>query len=342
MYLIVLVAIMVALAIVVVPEWQARRLPIRDLVERSKRADEYRRTLVQFFGALAVVATLFFTSQQIATTREGQVTDRLGRAIQHMGSGDTVQMVGGIYELDRVARESPTDRAAAVQVLAAFVRTHAPVRDTALFEAHSKSLVKPRPEIAAALTVLRRWSWSPGGAGNYRVDLSKTELAQVDLASADLHDADFTGAHISGDLRRVVLDDAAMDAVLLYDFSLDSASLKRIRLRDANLCFGSMRSTALDSASLARSQWSSVNVAGATFRGADGKLADMRDIDIDISALGDGRLGREVSSLMTGPQLRQFAQTREIRLPKRLHDFTSEFGALDTLSPIRSAAIRCR
>lgn len=59
-------------------------------------------------------------------TREGQITERFTRAIDQLGHAHLDVRLGGIYALERIARDSPGDRATIGEVLTAFIRSHAP------------------------------------------------------------------------------------------------------------------------------------------------------------------------------------------------------------------------
>jgi hypothetical protein len=52
------------------------------------------------------------------------LTDRYSKAIEHLGDSKVDVRLGGIYALERVAADSPTDRSAIIEVLCAFVRVH--------------------------------------------------------------------------------------------------------------------------------------------------------------------------------------------------------------------------
>ena len=57
-------------------------------------------------------------------TEQGQVTDRYTKAIEQLGSDKLDVRVGGIYALERIARDSKTDHPTVMEVLAAFIREH--------------------------------------------------------------------------------------------------------------------------------------------------------------------------------------------------------------------------
>jgi hypothetical protein len=89
-----------------------------------------RTTLLQGFAALLILTGAAVgaavTLRQVRTTREGQITDRYTRAVDQLGSQHLDVRLGGIYALERIARDSPPDRPTIEEVLTAYVRGHAP------------------------------------------------------------------------------------------------------------------------------------------------------------------------------------------------------------------------
>ena len=61
---------------------------------------------------------------ELTLSREGQVTDRYTKAIEQLGSDELDVPIGGIYALERVARDSARDHPTAMEVLTAFIREH--------------------------------------------------------------------------------------------------------------------------------------------------------------------------------------------------------------------------
>jgi hypothetical protein len=58
------------------------------------------------------------------TTEQGQVTDRYTKAIEQLGSDKLDVRIGGIYVLERVARDSARDHTSVMEVLTAFICEH--------------------------------------------------------------------------------------------------------------------------------------------------------------------------------------------------------------------------
>ena len=55
-------------------------------------------------------------------TEQGQVTDRYTKAIEQLGSDKLDVRIGGIYALERIARDSARDHPTVMEVLTAFIR----------------------------------------------------------------------------------------------------------------------------------------------------------------------------------------------------------------------------
>jgi hypothetical protein len=55
-----------------------------------------------------VLLGAFFTWRQLQISREGQVTDRFTRAVDQLGHPEVDVRLGGIYALERIAKDSPS------------------------------------------------------------------------------------------------------------------------------------------------------------------------------------------------------------------------------------------
>src|SRR5918994_5532670 len=91
-------------------------------------------TLAHILGGTALLSGLYFTWRTLQVNREGQITERFTRAIEQLGathddkSKNLELRLGGIYALERIARESKEDHWSIMEVLTAYVRQHAPWR----------------------------------------------------------------------------------------------------------------------------------------------------------------------------------------------------------------------
>jgi Pentapeptide repeats (8 copies) len=218
---------LLVLALIWLPKWQAAR-PELTIKERFEAENEARKTLAQILGGAAVLVGLYFTwanlqvTQETATkdretTREGQVTERFTRAIDQLGAvndkGETQLEIrlGGIYALERIARDSERDHWPIMAILTAYVRAHAPWppkdatlchddQSAAATPSAKKEPASPKPaaDIQAIVTVLGRRTRTFGNGEDQRLDLTHTDLRGADLQRAHLEQADLRGAYLKG------------------------------------------------------------------------------------------------------------------------------------------------
>lgn len=72
--------------------------------------------LAMLGGTLAAFGALV-TYMNLRVTRRGHQTDRFAKAVELLGDDKPATRLGGIYALDAIARESPVDRQAVINVL---------------------------------------------------------------------------------------------------------------------------------------------------------------------------------------------------------------------------------
>src|SRR5829696_7290864 len=88
--------------------------------------------VAQMLGGTALLSGLYFTWRTLQINREGQITERFTRAIDQLGKTDDEGnelfeiRLGGIYALERIARESEEDHWPIMEALTAYVRHNAP------------------------------------------------------------------------------------------------------------------------------------------------------------------------------------------------------------------------
>lgn len=149
----------------------------------------------------------FFASQSAAT-------DRYARAMALLSDEKLEVRLGGIYSLERLARESEKDHGPIMEVLAAFVR------EQAAWKEGEPSMARPRADIQAILTVLGR-RHAPFDPTDSHIDLHGTALSRAYLPWANL--------------ERAFLYETNMEGVLLQNANLKGAWLWKANLKDAVL-----------------------------------------------------------------------------------------------------------
>jgi hypothetical protein len=248
------------------------------LAEAAKLVDEYRKTLVQLLGGAALLLGLYFTWRNIKATErnilltrdtalEGQRTEQFTRAVELLGAERQVapdghqvpkieSRLGGIYALERIARESPKDRRTVMDVLSAYVRENSPWKDE-----QPDSLAEPdqpvlRTDIQAVLDVLGRWGAFRENEPDVYPNLNGTDLRGAIVSGADFSHAALIGAHLEQahlldtDLEDALLLDARLDNVHASDVILDDGHLQGAHLQGALLESAHLRGARLERACL--------------------------------------------------------------------------------------------
>jgi hypothetical protein len=236
--------------------------------------DAARGRLLTLSAGLFAAAALLFTARNFILSRrtveltrrtfelteQGQVTDRYTKAIEQLGSEKLDVQVGGIYALERVARDSARDHPAVMEVLTAFIREHSherwPPEDHPVGREQERSA---RPDVQAAVTVVGRRDRKRDIRS---IDLTRAHLSGARLGGADLRGADLASANLTGaDLTGARLGGAHLSGAHLGSADLTGAHLGA-DLRGADLA------RALSRADVTRADFTSANLTGANLTGA--------------------------------------------------------------------------
>ena len=236
---------LLVLALIWLPKWQAARSDLTTK-ERLELENDARKGLAEIVGGAALLVGLYFTwanlqvTQETATkdretTREGQITERFTKAIDQLGHEKLQIRLGGIYALERIARESPQDHWPIMEVLTAYVRETAPWRPKPPKAAQpSKSdqspqeeppttqaerLPRPATDIQAILTVLGRRTQTYGKGEQQRLNLANTDVQGANLTKAQLQGAILTKAQLQG----AFLAEAQLQEARLQEAQLEGA-----------------------------------------------------------------------------------------------------------------------
>ena len=225
--------------------------------------DNARGRLLTLAAGLAAVVALIFTARTFHMSREGQVTDRYTKAIEQLGSDKLDVRIGGIYALERIARDSKRDHPAVMDVMTAFIREHSgepwPLPRIRTEEEEDADLVEfTRPDIQAALTVV--------GRRIAKHDIGSIDLTRADLTRADLTRAAMTGARLDGaNLTSAAMTDAHLDGANLRKANLTGARLVGADLREAHLTRANLHEADLFAASLVGADLTSAVLTGTIF-----------------------------------------------------------------------------
>ena len=278
-------------------------------------------TLVQTVGGLLLFITAYVSYQNLKATQknvvvaeEKQVTERFTQAINQLGSEKIEVRLGGIYALERIAKDSAKDHWTIMEVLTAFVRERSPALNlkksnpkqtllTDFLPQSQPSEDSAHPKIAtdvqAALTVIKRRDRKKEEP-HQRINLSQTYLSGTDLSGtyfsyANFRDTDLSGAKLKlVDLSSAFLENTNLNGAKLIGANLSSAYLNDADIRSANfrgadLSGAHLGDANLSNASLHRANLSSADLSGAILTSADFSGANLSSAVLAIANLSNAK-----------------------------------------------------
>ena len=220
--------------------------------DKAEALDRARTSVLAVLAGLIAVVGAIYThrsyllNREIHTTtanltREGQITERFTRAVDQLGHASVDIRLGGIYALERIARESAVDHGPIMEIITAWIREHAapprpPFSSGRTTSTRSMDAVRRRQrgilatDVQAAVKVLGRRNIEHDN-GEWRVDLAGTSLVGADFSGANLTWACFHGA----DLSYASFASAKLEHADLSHACLDHADLRSTRLNHADL-----------------------------------------------------------------------------------------------------------
>jgi uncharacterized protein YjbI with pentapeptide repeats len=230
-------------------------------------------------GLAGFWANVRSTNKLAGLTEQGQLTDRYSKAIEQLGSDKLDVRIGGIYALERIARDSPRDHPTIMEVLAAFIREHSREQWPPAEPGAESPERSPRSDVQAALTVMGRRD------------------APRDTRPIDLSDADLAGAKLPrhAGLAKAKFMRAVLIGVDLTEQDLSGADLAGADLTKAKLIGAKLSPADLTKAERADAKHTdarpiAANLTGADLTGADLTEADLTDADLTKAKLIDANL----------------------------------------------------
>src|SRR3954454_8432510 len=117
----------VFVVIKVAADWLATTDGISDAAKRAEEIGRARTAVLAVLAGTLAAIGAYYTHRTFGLTRQGQITERFTRAVDQLGNRESRDVrLGGIYALERLARESRDDHGPIVEILTAYVREHAP------------------------------------------------------------------------------------------------------------------------------------------------------------------------------------------------------------------------
>jgi uncharacterized protein YjbI with pentapeptide repeats len=267
--------------------------------------------ILQTMGALGFFFTAYVSWKSLQQAEDEQVTERFSKAVELLSEGDKFEArIGGIYLLERVARDSPEDHPTVMEVLTAFIREQCPISKPCNgANEDDKECPKVRADIQAALTVIgRRESANDKNtrlnlngadlsnaylykANLKRANLVETNLKRANLIEAHLNDANLPLANLSGarleranlsntdlvraDFSKANLCNAKLVNAILVNAILNGTLLESASLNNADLSYADLSNANLSNANLSGTILNKANLSNANFSGAIFSNADL-------------------------------------------------------------------
>ena len=326
------VPLLMIAAVVFIPEYQINRIDqdAMTALERARQVNEFRKTILQVVGGIVIAIGLYFTWRRIRSmeettrianmnariTEQGHITDRFSKAIEQLGDGNIAVRLGGIFALERIAKDSEDDHWTVMEVLSAFVRNYKPEgleemikekkeSEATEEESPKKKLPKAPADVQAAVTVIGRRDVEKDKddaridlTGSYLVGvnlnsahLEGAELSEANLEGAELSEANLEGAELSeANLKGANLNEAHLERAFLVSTHLERAFLVSAHLEGANLSEAHLERAFLVSAHLEGAYLVSAHLEGALLNSAHLERADLSKAHLEGAELSEANL----------------------------------------------------
>lgn len=257
-----------------VPQWSVPD-SVTDEKDRAELLNAIRENVlkvIQTVGGLGFIATAYLAWRNFQLTEDRNVSDRFTRAVEMLADERLEVRLGGIYSLERIAKDSEEDHPVVMEVLTAFVRERtSPIwKEPGSFiqrylpKASTRYSSKPvakfiQQDIQSALTVIGRrtpYLKTEGLTNLVGTDLGFAELIKANLIGALLWGADLRCANLAkADLRFADLNWTNLSHAVLWDADLRHADLVGAKLYEADLCWSNLSKANLFEADLSNILW---------------------------------------------------------------------------------------
>jgi uncharacterized protein YjbI with pentapeptide repeats len=278
---------------------------------------QYLTTLAASLGAIGVVFNLYYTGKReeafnksanaalrnAEAAQDKQITERFTKAVEQLASQEIAVRLGGIYALERIAKDSEKDHWTIMEVLTAFVREPPPLK--APLEAEKPLLELPtyiqktkddkqsqklRIDIQAALTVIGRRDMEKD-LENQKLDLRNADIAGANIREAQLQGVILRKANLQGaNLEKANLQQANLIEANLQQANLTKAHLQGAILIDAQLQEAYLEKAQLQGAELGGAKLQGARLSHAQLQGAFLQLADMQSTRLSHAQLQEANL----------------------------------------------------
>jgi uncharacterized protein YjbI with pentapeptide repeats len=255
----------------------------QEATEENKRkfdvSLEKVKTITEGVGTLATIIAGIVLYLNFKITEDKQVAERFSKAIEQLGNTNQLSVrLGGIYSLERIAKDSPEDLWPIVEVLSSLIQEYSTTSTRNLQNQLAKEGRHKLPtDVEAAFTAIDRiyTRRTTKNSVNLRgINLSNTDLLITNFRYFDLYNSNFSGSSLSyADFRNSFLVDANLSHSMLsgadfngstlIDANLKNADLRGAKLSHTNLGGANLIAANLDGAKLDRACLINTNLSDA-------------------------------------------------------------------------------
>ena len=254
-------------------------------------------------GAVALPLGLWrsiVANRQSVTAQQGLLNERYQQGAEMLGSNVLAVRLGGIYALQRLAKEHPQQyHIQIMQLLCAFVRHPTEHEEIEI----SQNL---RQDIQAALHAIsgcHRDQSEIEHNENYRLELQNSNTSYGILANLDLSRAIFLGANLS----YAILIRSDLSGADISQANLCSADLTDSNLNDASIWSSDLTKTNLRGTSLYRANLVGLDLSQCRLNGSILSHALLNNVNMTSADLADSDLSciHAQSSIFTKANIRR-------------------------------------
>ncbi len=269
-------------------------------------------SLIQLLGGAFFFVTAYFTWRNvknaelnIIATEEKQITERFSKAIEHLGSEKLEVRLGGIYSLERIAKDSEKDYWQIIEVLTAFVREKYSLerkqkpfnfsetneeREREYYERYQheqeygyddyEEVPKKSPnqeyihpasvEVQAVLNAIGRRIKPQNSPEEESIDLSRTELS---------------GVFLTGNLRGVNFEGSNLQWAKIKDANLSCSNFSGAKLEVVEIENTDLQDASFQDATLQWSKLTNVNLSTSNLENANFTESQLEKVIFDYSVV---------------------------------------------------------
>lgn len=268
--------------VIAAPKFQIHR--IRSNTETKgplELENEYRKTLVQIFGGIVIIATVYSTiessksahvaldlsAKSYELTRRGQVADRTFKAMEMLAKNEnnTDAKMAAIYVLSQVAEEDPQTEWTITEILFNYLRLHS--------HSSSKELPEfPSPVAGAIVDYLRKRPWTM----TVKEKVQCVEYHQCFDYQANNGPSTANAEYFKSiNLPEVNLRGAFLERVMLKKVILRNSHLEGARLRCGHFEGSYLANAFLSNSNGSGSYWNWANLSNADLTCSNWHKADL-------------------------------------------------------------------